>query len=143
MAVQHLEALTITAARVNDHGIQALDGTWYNISKFADLAECPLPVAGQAVTVHLDGKAFVRRVEFLSEPPDANNAVKLGGDSEKTTSDTSHPAPIGTKDLQIARMNALAHAVAIVGHNAHERPLKLDDVLACAGQIEAWITRPA
>lgn len=123
MAIQQLEQVTITAGRVNDHGIQALDGTWYNISKFA-------------------GQVDVRRIESLSESAGANNTVKLVPVSPEMASDTSHPAPIGTKYLQICRMNALAHAVAIVTYNAPDgQHVKLADVLSCASQIEVWITR--
>ena len=62
MAV-NLEALTVEVGRVNGHGFQDEQGNWLNVSKFATPADVTLPTVGERVTVYLDSKGFVRRIE--------------------------------------------------------------------------------
>lgn len=59
MAVQ-LESRSVTVAAVNDHGIKVADGSWLNVSKFADPVDVVMPKAGDVVIVHIDGKGFIR-----------------------------------------------------------------------------------
>jgi len=129
MAVQHYEIRDVTVHKVNSHGFQTTDGEWVNVSKFADAAECPLPLAGQTVRVSLDGKGFARKIEVVAPPAPASSAP----------ASTSANA----RDVQIARMNALGHAVQIVTTNAGRSggKVSLDDVLAAAAQLEGWILR--
>ena len=155
MAIQQLEAREVAVSRVNGHGFQVADGTWLNFSKYVD-PQPTMPAVGAVVRVSLDKAGFVRAVE-PADPPKvpvaANNTVKLApAESKATLGDTSAPAtaqksaPVANqRDVQIARTNALTHAVAIVTHNAtiNGATVRLEDVLACAERIENWVTHSA
>jgi len=112
--------------RVNDHGflIAGREG-WLNLSRFATPTPA-LPAVGQLVSAALDKSGFVRNLAVLDAA---------------TPQPASAPAPGAppSKDVQIARMNALAHAVAIL--TTHGDAVRYDDVIVVAEALEAWITR--
>jgi hypothetical protein len=63
-----MERVSGTVTRVKGQGFQleGHNGTWFNVSKFAEGVE--VPAVGASVAVDLDGKGFVRRVETAGAP---------------------------------------------------------------------------
>jgi len=136
MAVQ-LEVKEVDVSRVNGHGFQTRDGEWVNLSKFADPAACPLPVAGQRVRVSLDSKGFARRVEVVDRLPTAT-ALPVQAPSAGATASDAPTAP-ASREAVITRLAVLNTAAAILC-SAGQR-VATADVLSVAGQLEAWATR--
>lgn len=135
MAVQVHEVKQLNVCAVNDKGIKDTDGTWYNVSKYANVDDCPMPRTYDVVNVHLDKASFIRRIERIQTAPT----------SEPTAETTPPVAAVIVDDRRqqlIVRQNALAHAVVIITANRTDgSKIRLDDVLKCAEQIEAWILR--
>lgn len=127
MLEKTVDVVEVVAAKINGNGFQATDGTWYNVSKFAKASEAPLPAPGQRVRCVLDKSGYVRKIV----PAEAPASVAPADNA---------PTP-ASRDVQIIRMNALSHAVAIVTYNAGAEKVRLADVLACAEQLETWIGR--
>jgi len=117
------EQVTVTVAAVNGISFTDTTGVKWTISKFAR-PQPTLPRVGATVvvTTPADGKHFVQAITEVTPP------------------ESPAPPTLPDRERLIVRQNALAHAVAILCHNTADK-VKLADVLACAEQIEEWITR--
>jgi hypothetical protein len=111
-------------AAVNASGFKFVGGdSWLNWSRFA--TDPTKPRTGDEVRVTLDKQGFVRSVQIVDDAPAARQ----------------EPAHGATKDQQIARMNALTHAVAIVTASTPAELVTVAQVLEAAEAIERWILR--
>jgi hypothetical protein len=122
------EANTITGVvcAVNERGLR-LDGedSWRNFSKWADaLGE---PARGDRVHLTLDRAGFVRSVAVVTEAAPAEMV------------------PIRTKptdrDTRITRMACLNTATSILQSRQERGGMDIEEVMALATLLEAWVTR--
>lgn len=113
---------------VNAKGVK-LQGeeSWRNYSKWATLPDT-LPARGDVVVVSVDGAGFIRG---LSVSPSESKIL----DSKNCESQDSPPA-VDTKSVQIARMNALGHAVTVLATNG---VVDADEALALAERFAGWV----
>lgn len=143
MAVQIHDVREVHVERVKDNGIKDQAGQWHNVSRYANVDECPMPNAGQTVRLHLDKDGFIRRIEALSAklPVEAAFLTKEA-DKVEQASVSTFESPDDRRQTLIVRQNALSNAVAVILANRSEGSrVRLSDVLDCAQQIESWITR--
>lgn len=119
--------LDATVKRVNGRGftVAERDG-WLNLSRYADPADVPLPVAGQRVMLSLDGQGFVRR-------------ITPAGASAAGSAPSDQPAPArgrAGRDAIITRLAVLNTATSIL--SAGSQPVDPAAVLALAARLEHW-----
>ncbi len=124
---------------LNEYGVY--DGEqWFNFSKFGNWRKgqglAPEEVEeGKKYIFYLDSK----NPKFINEirPENYQEPKK-----EKETSKTSTPEIVADeRDLQIARMNALRHAVEILKHNAEmmQETIHEDDAILLAEKFVKYI----
>lgn len=147
-----LNRITGIVACVNPRGLK-LEGEqgWRNVSQFATIPVMPEP--GQLVTLGMDRAGFVRSwtptsgpaPEWAKAPVVDNASLADALDKSADMLNSERPLP-PSRDTQIARMNALAHAVALYPHLLYATPDDAEQVAYAveelAGRFESWILRP-
>jgi len=110
----HAGQLVGRVESVNDRGVR-IDGTWRNISKWAD--DVTMPARGQVVALTLDGSGFVRAIAPAADAPPSRQAGR---------------------ETTITRLSVLKAAAEF---GAARPDLKSCDVLAIAAAWERWVLR--
>jgi hypothetical protein len=141
MVAQVYQYVIGRVTKVSGHGfiVEGHDG-WLNLSKFAEPVPA-LPQVGAEVRVDLDKSGFVRAVW-----PTQLQEAEPQQPAKSTTAQSAQPHVSNVppdKDRQIARMNALTNAVALVSTRpAGDEWDLLPEVLETAARMEEWVLRP-
>jgi len=118
----------------NDRGLKLQGETeWRNLSKWAQVAA--IPPIGAAVVLGLDRSGYIREITMAEMSAKVSN----GAAPSHSPMEESAPACRPDKDVAIARMNALGHAVALLTVRCGAPDV--DDVLALAERLERWVLR--
>lgn len=163
-AVLDLREFEVSA--VKGDGFKTSEGTWLNWSKFREPSAYIMPSPGDTVRVGLDSKGFIRQLSIVA--PDgtaqpraiAGGAPQLAPTTIAALAATRKPEPepdwlTGAEPAErvvlsghieqddrgrvITRLAVLNTAAAILSSGGGAATA--DDVLALAGQLEAWATR--
>jgi hypothetical protein len=144
----------VTVGRTNGNGFQTTDATWLNFSRFAKPEDFIMPTPGSTVTVYLDKAGFIRHIapveRVVSPPPFAPakmaSAPATVAAAAAATSTTPAERVIlaghvdqDARGVVVTRVACLNAATAILSSGGGAATI--DEVLAIAGQLEAWILR--
>jgi hypothetical protein len=138
----------VAVRRTNDHGIQNVDGTWCNASKFARLADVVLPVAAAAVRLHLDRSGYVRKIEPLVVAPVAKPSplpvasTQPAGVSVSNCSDhNDQTTKVSQDDRGVSDARAIVLATATTIRASGGRIADPAEVMFLAAKLEGWVAR--
>lgn len=128
----------VTCSNPKGFQVAGRDG-WLNISRFAVGIEAP--AKGTQVAAGLDRAGFVRTIT-TDTPAEIAPAAATKTPDHSTIVDSStgsaHTSGNPTKDQQIARMNALGHAISILQASP---AYTVEGVLTVAEILESWVLR--
>lgn len=149
-----------TVAAVKGDGFKTTEGDWLNWSKFREPSAFIMPSVGDVVRVGLDTKDFIRQLAIVgpgARPAVAGGApaVQLAPATLQALAATRRAEPDFLDEPErvvlaghieqddrgrvITRLAVLNTAAAIL--SSCGGAATADDVLALAGQLEAWATR--
>jgi hypothetical protein len=127
VAEQVGEIISGVVEMTNERGGIRIAGDWHQVSKFAK--DVIMPGRGEAVTLKLDSKGFVRAVTRQGHAP--GSPVENAG------------AAATSRDRSIIRQVALKAAVELAAANvAAGHAFKSEDALVVAAKFETWLNRP-